>query len=95
MLLIPLQLVKSNRDSVHKTRETCLISRGQVKTLELQGMIRIGQMRHEHFFQSFILQCYVAFLNFLLLSFYFRFLRYNVSYFAHAFWQAAFSNFKL
>ena len=32
MLLIPLELIKCNRDSVRKAREACLIDRGQ--TLE-------------------------------------------------------------
>ena len=36
MQLIPLELVKSNRDSVRKARETYLIERGQ--TLEPHGL---------------------------------------------------------
>ena len=36
MQLIPLELVKSNRDSVRKAREAYLIERGQ--TLELHGL---------------------------------------------------------
>ena len=36
MQLIPLELVKSNRDSVRKTREANLIERGQ--TLEPHGL---------------------------------------------------------
>ena len=38
MLLIPLELIKSNRDSVRKAREAYLIDRGQ--TLELLGLNR-------------------------------------------------------
>ena len=38
MLLIPLELIKSNRDSVRKAREAYLIDRGQ--TLEPLGLNR-------------------------------------------------------
>ena len=38
MLLIPLELIKSNRDSVRKAREAHLIDRGQ--TLEPLGLNR-------------------------------------------------------
>ena len=39
MLLIPLELIKSNRDSVRKAREAYLIDRGQL-TLEPLGLNR-------------------------------------------------------
>ena len=41
MLLIPLELIKSNRDSVRKAREAYLIDRGQ--TLEPLGLNRTDE----------------------------------------------------
>ena len=57
MLLIPLELIKSNRDSVRKAREAYLIDRGQ--TLEPPGDMNI--------FPSFILLIHVTFSYYLLL----------------------------
>ena len=41
MLLIPLELIKSNRDSVRKAREAYLINRGQ--TIEPLGLKRTDE----------------------------------------------------
>ena len=66
MLLIPLELIKSNRDSTRKAREAYLIDRGQ--TLEPLGLNRRDETRT--FFPSFILLSYI---NFSLLGILFSF----------------------
>ena len=53
MQLIPLELVKSNRDGVCKAREAYLIERGQ--TLEPQGLNK----KDETWYVSFVLAFYV------------------------------------
>ena len=55
MLLIPLELIKSNRDSVRKAREAYLIDRGQ--TIEPLGLNRRDETWT--FFPSFIFLSYV------------------------------------
>ena len=56
MQLIPLELVKSNRDSVRKIKEAYLIERGQ--TLEPHGLNKKVSTFHLHYlsmFRSFVL----------------------------------------
>ena len=77
MLLIPLELIKSNRNSVRKAREAYLIDRGQ--TLEPPGLI--GEMRQEHFHPPY--HCYFLQLFIVIVSF--RFLHCNVIYLARAY----------
>ena len=67
MLLIPLELIKSNRDSVRKAREAYLIDRGQ--TLEPLGLNRRDETKN--IFPSFILLIHVTFSNYLLSVFVF------------------------
>ena len=76
MLLIPLELIKSNRDSVRKAREAYLIDRGQT--------LLIGEMRHEHF-PVFHPPYSYYFLQLLIVIVSFRFLHCNVIYLAHAY----------
>ena len=77
---IPLELIKSNRDSVRKAREAYLSI--EVKLLNL--LVLIGEMRHEHFpvFHP-PYSCY--FLQLLIVIVSFRFLHCNVVYLAHAY----------
>ena len=54
MQLIPLELVKSNRDSVRKAREAYLIERGQ--TLEPHGLNKKDKtLYYRSMFRSFVL----------------------------------------
>ena len=57
--LIPLELIKSNRDSVRKAREAYLVERG--KTLEPLGMNNIRKMKCNAIFFSISSICYHLF----------------------------------
>ena len=57
--LIPLELIKSNRDSVRKAREAYLIERG--KTVESLGMNKKEEMYYSLYFFYFLSFIYTIF----------------------------------
>ena len=65
--LIPLELIKSNRDSLRKAREAYLIERG--KTLEPLGMNKKDEMYYSFYFFYLLSFIYAIFISVFQISF--------------------------